>query len=195
MVEAADLDGDGELDIVAIDESRGVAVYFGQKDRGFSPAFEVAGGQGDALRAGGNGPERRRPDRHRRRARRGPVDDLLQRRLGSPLRPGPVRRCEGTVYGFAVADLDQDGFLDIAVARSDAPNVVCTSAVLCKANDRTTTPGRSPDARRIAERLSGRAARWLLVRRSGASLDWLAWCEHARASDEIVVTTNIRRLS
>jgi FG-GAP-like repeat len=31
---------------------------------------------------------------------------------------------KGTVYGFAIADLDRDGLLDIAVARSDAPNVV-----------------------------------------------------------------------
>jgi hypothetical protein len=28
------------------------------------------------------------------------------------------------VYGFAVGDLDRDGLPDIAVARSEAPNVV-----------------------------------------------------------------------
>jgi hypothetical protein len=28
------------------------------------------------------------------------------------------------VYGFAIADLDKDGSLDIAAARSEAPNVV-----------------------------------------------------------------------
>ena len=31
---------------------------------------------------------------------------------------------KGTVYGFAIADLDGDGLVDIAAARSDAPNVV-----------------------------------------------------------------------
>ena len=31
---------------------------------------------------------------------------------------------EGTAYGFSVADLDEDGFLDIAVARSDARNML-----------------------------------------------------------------------
>ena len=31
---------------------------------------------------------------------------------------------KGTVYGFAIGDLDKDGRPDIAAARSDAPNVV-----------------------------------------------------------------------
>jgi len=31
---------------------------------------------------------------------------------------------KGTVYGFAIGDLDGDGLKDIAAARSDAPNVV-----------------------------------------------------------------------
>jgi hypothetical protein len=35
-----------------------------------------------------------------------------------------VEDSKGTVYGFAVADLDRDGVMDIAAARSDAPNVV-----------------------------------------------------------------------
>src|SRR5215204_4052597 len=35
MAEAADLDGDGLLDIVAIDERQGTAIYFGQPARGF----------------------------------------------------------------------------------------------------------------------------------------------------------------
>jgi FG-GAP repeat protein len=30
----------------------------------------------------------------------------------------------GAVYGFAVADLDGDGYLDIAAARSEAPNML-----------------------------------------------------------------------
>jgi hypothetical protein len=38
-----------------------------------------------------------------------------------PVRFGDGR---GTVYGFAIADLDRDGVMDIAAARSEAPNVL-----------------------------------------------------------------------
>jgi hypothetical protein len=31
---------------------------------------------------------------------------------------------EGTAYGFSVGDFDEDGFLDIAMARSDARNML-----------------------------------------------------------------------
>jgi hypothetical protein len=31
---------------------------------------------------------------------------------------------EGTAYGFAVSDLDEDGYLDIAMARSNARNML-----------------------------------------------------------------------
>jgi len=36
---------------------------------------------------------------------------------------------KGTVYGFAFGDLNKDGFPDIAVARSGAPNVVYFGAL------------------------------------------------------------------
>ncbi len=38
--------------------------------------------------------------------------------------PVPFGDSKGAAYGFAIADLDGDGQRDIAVARSDAPNVV-----------------------------------------------------------------------
>lgn len=44
MAEAVDLDGDGVLDLAAIDEKRGVEVYFGQKDVTFSSRIEIADG-------------------------------------------------------------------------------------------------------------------------------------------------------
>ena len=46
---------------------------------------------------------------------------------GSGRRYTPVRfgDGEGTVYGFATADLDGDSLVDIAVARSNATSVIC----------------------------------------------------------------------
>ena len=35
-----------------------------------------------------------------------------------------VGDAKGAVYGFAIADLNRDGVMDIAAARSDAPNVL-----------------------------------------------------------------------
>ena len=34
---------------------------------------------------------------------------------------------QGSAYGFALGDINQDKFLDIALARSDAPNVLYLS--------------------------------------------------------------------
>lgn len=79
----ADLDGDGVLDLVVIDESTGPAIFRGRADGTFSAA-EALGADGAV----------------------------------------PFGDSEGTAYGFAVGDLDEDGFLDIAMARSDARNML-----------------------------------------------------------------------
>lgn len=124
MAEAADLDGDGLSDIVTIDEGRGLAVYFGRDDGGFSPGVEIADASVTpyALAIGDlNGDGR--------------VDVVVGHveapstvyfNDGSGRRYSPVQfgDDQGAAYGFAIADLDQDGLLDIAVARSGAPNVV-----------------------------------------------------------------------
>ena len=122
--EAVDLDKDGHLDLVVIDEARGVGVHFGQRDRQFSTLVEIADGTvtpyalatGDLNRDG--------------------FVDIVVGHVEAPstvyFNDGSGRRfsavpfgdAEGSVYGFAIADLDNDGFLDIAVAKSDATNVV-----------------------------------------------------------------------
>ena len=38
--------------------------------------------------------------------------------------PVPFGDAEGSAYGFSVGDLDEDGFLDIAMARSGARNML-----------------------------------------------------------------------
>jgi hypothetical protein len=123
VAEAADLDGDGVLDLVAIDEGRGVAVYFGKQDGTFAPGVGVADASTTPYALA--------------------VSDLNDDRLidvvvGHVEAPSTVYfnigngrhyaavqfgDAQGTAYGLAIADLDHDGLLDIAVARSGAPNV------------------------------------------------------------------------
>lgn len=128
MAEVADFDGDGLLDIVAIDERTGVSLYFGQRDGNFSSATAV----GDrsvvpyAVAVGDLNHD-------------GKVD-IVVGHVESPsttyfndgsgryFAPVNVGDSKGTVYGFAIGDLDHDGFLDIGVARSEAPNVVYFAA-------------------------------------------------------------------
>ena len=125
MTEAADLNRDGLLDLVAIDdEKKAVAIYFGQKDGTFSTAV--------ALDDGGAVPYALLVTDLDRDGN----PDIIVGNVEAPSRAffndGSGNRygkvvfgdSQGAVYGFAVADLDEDGVLDIAAARSDAPSVV-----------------------------------------------------------------------
>lgn len=134
MSEAADLNGDGLLDIVAIDEKKGLGIYFGQKDRTFS--------SGTALDGGGVTPVTPYALAVKDLNGDGRIDIVVghveapstiyfnnSSGPGSEMRGGdftPIHFGDnkGTVYGFAIADLDRDGLPDIAVARSDAPNAI-----------------------------------------------------------------------
>jgi hypothetical protein len=124
MAEASDLDGDGLLDLVTIDERHGTAIYFGRRNATFSARVPV----GDSTIApyalavadvNGDG-----------------KPDIVVGNIEAPstvhFNDGSGRRFhtirigdnKGTVYGFAIADVDRDGAVDIAAARSDAPNVI-----------------------------------------------------------------------
>lgn len=122
--EAVDLNGDSLLDLVAIGERLGVAVYFGQKGGKFSAGMAIDNGKVTpyALAVGDLNHD-------------GKIDIIVGNveapstvyfndgsgRHFTPIHFGDNK---GTVYGFAIADLDRDGLLDIAAARSDAPNAV-----------------------------------------------------------------------
>jgi hypothetical protein len=124
MTEAADFDGDGLLDLVAIDERVGTAIYFGRRDGAFSAGVPVSDAKvvPYALAVADVNLDRK--------------PDIIVGNIEAPssvyFNDGSGRRfhrvqfgdTKGTVYGFAIADLDGDGVMDIAAARSDAPNVV-----------------------------------------------------------------------
>ena len=124
MTEAADLNRDGLLDIVAIDEERGMTVYLAQRGGTFSPGVAVgeSGSKPYALAVAD--------------VNRDSKPDIVVGHIESPsavyFNDGSGQRFhsvrfgdgKGTVYGFAIADVDRDGNVDIAVARSEATNVL-----------------------------------------------------------------------
>lgn len=120
---AADLDRDGILDLVAIDEARGPLVFSGTADGGFGPgrplpdtdarpySIHVA----DLDRNG-------RPD-----VIVGYVEArsiVFFNEWEGGWTPVALGDSLGVAYGFATGDVDRDGFLDLAVARSGATNLL-----------------------------------------------------------------------
>ena len=123
-IAVADVDGDGLLDIITIDERRGVSIYFGQKDGSFSSELTLDQGKVSpyALAVGDLNLD-------------GKID-IIVGNVEAPstifFNDGSGRHFttvhfgdnKGTAYGFAIADLDRNGLPDIAVARSDATSMV-----------------------------------------------------------------------
>jgi hypothetical protein len=119
---AADLDGDGHLDLAVIDERTGPAIFRGGPD----VTFGVAEALGDVA-ARPYAIEVADVDAD------GRVDVVVGYVEGRPVvyfndeggfTPVPFGDDEGVAYGFAFGDLDEDGFLDVAMARSAAVNIL-----------------------------------------------------------------------
>ena len=120
--ESGDFNGDGVVDLVAIDEANGLSLYAGTRGGGFAPGTSFGREQtapyalavGD-LNADGV------PDI---------VVGYVEAESVAYIRTGDtVARVrfgdgKGTVYGFAIGDVNGDGVADIAAGRSEAPNVL-----------------------------------------------------------------------
>ncbi|HKP29403.1 MAG TPA: VCBS repeat-containing protein, partial [Gemmatimonadales bacterium] len=119
-----DLDKDGVLDIVTIDdEHRKVEISYGTSRGGFAAPIALGDGKAEpyALTVGDLNRDGR-PD-----LVVGFVEAPSSVFFGAGTRkftPVSFGDGKGAVYGFAIADLDGDGQLDIAAARSEAPNIL-----------------------------------------------------------------------
>lgn len=120
---AADLNGDGLLDLAVIDERSGPAVFHGAPDLTFGSAEPL--GDSDAVpyaiqMADVDGS--------------GTMDVIVGFVESRPIIyfndgsdgfvPIAFGDDDGVAYGFAVGDLDEDGLMDVAMARSDALNML-----------------------------------------------------------------------
>jgi hypothetical protein len=120
----ADFNGDGLLDIVTVDENKGVNLYFGQKDQTFSAGVSLADSKivPYALTVADLNNDGKA--------------DIIVGHVEAPSTvfyndgTGPnftsisFGDSNGTVYGFAVGDFNEDGVPDIAAARSDATSIL-----------------------------------------------------------------------
>jgi hypothetical protein len=123
IAEAADFDGDGALDVVAIDEEKGPALYVGRGDGTFAPPVPVGapGIKPYALTVGDLDCDGR-PD-----FVVGNVEApsaVYRNDGGFRFTATPFGDGQGAVYGIAIGDVNEDGRPDIAVARSEAPNTL-----------------------------------------------------------------------
>ena len=137
---AADFNKDNIPDIVAIDENKGVNLYFGQKDQGYSAGISLADSKivPYALAIADLNND-------------GKVDIIVGHveapstiffndGTGQNFTSTSFGDSKGTVYGFAVGDFNEDGRPDIAAARSDAPNILYFGNIKSK-NQVVARPG------------------------------------------------------
>lgn len=112
MTEAADLDGDGFLDIVAIDERRGVAIYYGQKDGRFSSGVALGGRKVKPYALAVSDLSRDSSIDIVVGHVKAPSTIYFNDTSGRHYIPFHFGDNKGSVYGFAIADLDGNGLRD-----------------------------------------------------------------------------------
>ncbi len=123
---AADINGDGAVDLVVGDEKQGLFVYLGAGSRAFDApvALTSAGGAPYAIAVADMNRDAK-PDIVV--GRQEAVGSVLFNTGGARLprfADTPWGDGKGSVYGVAIGDLDGDGWPDVAAARSEAPNGV-----------------------------------------------------------------------
>jgi len=120
----ADCNADNIPDIVTIDENKGVALYFGQKDQTFSAGISLADAKTVpyALAIADLNNDKK-PDIIVGHVE-APSTIFFNDGTGSHFTSITFGDSKGTAYGFAIGDFNEDGRLDIATARSGATSVL-----------------------------------------------------------------------
>lgn len=126
--EPVDLDADGVIDLVAIDEETGPAIFWGRTDGTYSPAEALGTREATPYAIAVADLDRNgRPDVIVGYVKSRPI--VYFNDGPGTFHSVPFGDNEGTAYGFSVGDFDEDGFLDIAMARSDARNMLYFGAL------------------------------------------------------------------
>ena len=124
MAAVADFNGDGLPDIVAIDEFKGVNLYFGCKDQSFSEVISLAGPNPKPFAlaiADLNNDKKMDIIVGNREA---PSTVFFNDGTGRNFKKISFGDSNGTVYGFAIGDFNEDGIPDIAAARNEGTNIL-----------------------------------------------------------------------
>lgn len=119
-----DFNGDSILDVVAIDEFKGAALYLGQKDQTFSSGISLSDAKPTpyalAIADLNNDDKIDIIVGHTN----APSKVFFNKGNGTHADPISFGDSRGTVYGFAVGDFNEDGIPDIVAGRSDAPSIL-----------------------------------------------------------------------
>jgi reactive intermediate/imine deaminase len=145
IAEAADFTGDGVMDVVTIDEAKGVSIHEGRGNAAFAAPRPLGNASAVPYALAVGDPN---CDGH---------TDFIVGSVKSPtivyFNEGDGRRFtpvsfgddKGTAYGIDVGDFDGDGRPDIAVARSEAPNALYFGAgAMACARTGTAPAARAP---------------------------------------------------
>lgn len=119
---AADFDGDGVMDLVAIDENNTAATMRGLANGEYAAPVALGPASAPYALAVHDVDRNGTPDIIIGYTRARPI--VFFNDGPGRFTPVPFGDDKGVAYGFAVGDLNEDGLLDIVMARSDAVNVV-----------------------------------------------------------------------